>query len=71
MKHYLHVKGRKAAGSLCTMSNVGNSVLRTVRAIADVTRHPVASFAVEGIRGGVNALNDMCGKDDHVRNTLH
>ena len=71
MKHNLHVIGRKAAGSLRTMSDVGNSVLPTVRAIADVTGHPVASYAVEGIRRGVNALNDMHGRVDHVRNTLH
>ena len=71
MKHSLHVMGRKAAGSLRTFSDVGNSVLPTVKALADVTGHPVASYAVEGIRRGVNALNDMRGRIDHVQNTLH
>ena len=66
MRHNLHVIGRKAAGSLRTMSDVGNSVLPTVRAIADVTGHPVASYAVERIRRGVNALIDMSGRVDHV-----
>ena len=70
MKHNLHVIGRKAAGSLRTFSDVGNSVLPTVKALADVTGHPVAGYAVEGIRRGVNALNDMRGRIDHVRNTL-
>ena len=71
MKHNMSVIGRKAAGSLRTISDVGNSVLPTVRAIADVTGHPVAGYAVEGIRRGVNALNDMRGRVDHVRKTLH
>ena len=71
MKHNLHVIGRKAAGSLRTMSEVGNSVLPTVCVIADVTGHPVASYAVEGIQRGLNALKDMRGRVDLVRNTLH
>ena len=71
MKHNLHVMGQKAAGSLRTISDVGNGVLPTVKAIADVTGHPVAGYAVEGIRRGVNALNNMRGKVDYVRNTLH
>ena len=37
------------------MSDIGNGVLPTVRAIADVTGHPLASYAVEG----VNVLNDI------------
>ena len=71
MKHSMNVIGRKAAGSLRTISEVGNNVVPTVKAIADITGHPVASYAVEGIRRGVNALNDMRGRVDHVRNTLH
>ena len=71
MKYNLHVIGRKAAGSLRTMSDVGNSVLSTVRAIADVTGHPVASYAVEGIRRGVNValpdvLNYAEGKSNNI-----
>ena len=71
--------GRKAAGSLRTLSDVGNSVLPTVKAIVDVTGHPVAGYAVEGIRHGVNALNNMrekvesktYSKVDYVRNMLY
>ena len=70
MKHNMSVIGRKAAGSLRTISEVGTSVLPTVRAIADVSGNPVAGYAAEGIRRGINALNDMRGRVEHVRNTL-
>ena len=71
MKHNLHMIGWKAAGSLRTFSDVGNSVLPTVKAIADVTGHPVAGYAVEGIHASLMQLNNMHGKVDYVRNTLH
>jgi len=70
MKHNLHVMGRKTAGSLRTIANVGDRVLPTVQAIADVTGHPLASAAVEGLRRGVNAVNNMNGKVQHVRNAF-
>ena len=66
MKHNHHVMGRKAAGSLRTIANVGECVLPTVKAIADVTGNPLASAAVEGLRRGVNAVNTMNGKVQHV-----
>ena len=70
MKHNLHMMGRKAAGSLRTIANVGDRVLPTVKAIADVTGNPLASTAVEGLRRGVNAVNTMNGKVQHVRNAF-
>ena len=70
MKHNLHVMGRKAAGSLRTIANVGDRVLPTVQAIADVTGHPLAGAAVEGLCRGVNAMNNMNGKVQHVRNAF-
>ena len=62
--------GRKAEGSLQTIANVGDRVLPTVQAIADVTGHPLAGAAVEGLRRGVNAMNNINGKVQHVRNAF-
>ena len=70
IKHNLYVTGRKAAGSLRTIANVGECVLPTVKAIADVTGNPLASAAVEGLRRGVNAVNTMNRKVQHVRNAF-
>ena len=46
MKHNLHVMGRKAAGLLRTIANVGDRVLHTRQAIADVTGHPLVGAYV-------------------------
>ena len=70
MKHNLHVIGRKVAGSLRTIANVGDQVLPTVKAIADVTSNPLASAAVEGLHQGVNAVNTLNGKVQHIRNAF-
>ena len=61
MKHNLHVMGREAAESLQTIASAGTCVLPTVQVIVDVTGHPLAGAAVEGLCQGVNAVNNVNG----------
>ena len=42
----------------------------TKQAIADVTGHPFAGAAVEGLCTGVNAVNNMNGKVQLVQNAF-